>query len=104
MRIKLTKEIVAQFGFSEKRWVSRLVKLYRNLLGMREHHKFLLVQILSIYKRAILEEANALVAKGILVRQRISTFFFGGNDRTAGKPLFRLRQYSRHRRREEKLT
>ncbi|MDQ1913855.1 phosphoenolpyruvate synthase [Paenibacillus sp. GD4] len=72
---KAAKEIVAQFGFSEKRWVSRLVKLYRNLLGMREHHKFLLVQILSIYKRAILEEANALVAKGILVQQEDIYFF-----------------------------
>jgi rifampicin phosphotransferase len=59
------KEILAQFRFLQKRRISRLVKLYRNLMGMREHHKFTLVKLLDIYKRAIMEEAQILVEKGI---------------------------------------
>lgn len=59
-------EIVAQFSSFEKRRISRLVKLYRNLMGMRENHKFIVIMLLDIYKRAILEEAGTLVGKGIL--------------------------------------
>jgi pyruvate,water dikinase len=43
-------------------------------MGMREHHKFTLVKILYIYKRAILEEARILVQKGIL-RYEEDVFF-----------------------------
>lgn len=68
-------EIIAQFTFLEKIRISRLVKLYRNLLGMRENHKFLVIMILDIYKRAILEEARILVGKGIL-RVAQDVFYF----------------------------
>ncbi|MGF9714652.1 phosphoenolpyruvate synthase [Paenibacillus naphthalenovorans] len=60
------KEIAAHFGFWQKRSISRLIKLYRHLLGMREHHKFCVVKLFDIYKRAMMEEANGLVAKGVL--------------------------------------
>jgi rifampicin phosphotransferase len=60
------KKIVKQFRSLEKRWVSRLINLYRNLMGMREHHKFTLVKLMDIYKRAILDESRNLVKKGIL--------------------------------------
>lgn len=69
------REIVSQFSLLEKRWVSRLVKLYRNLMGMREHHKFALVKHLYIYKRAIMEEAGKLVRSGILPREE-DVFYF----------------------------
>ncbi|MBD0379986.1 phosphoenolpyruvate synthase [Paenibacillus sedimenti] len=63
------KEIVSMFGSMEKGRISRLVKQYRNLMGMREHHKFTLVILLDIYKRGIMEEARILVGKGILRRE-----------------------------------
>lgn len=62
-------EILVQFGFLERTQISRLIKVYRNLLGMREHHKFAVVKHLDIYRRAILEEAHGLVQKGILSRE-----------------------------------
>jgi len=60
------KEILAQFGYLGKKRIFRLVKLYRNLMGMREHHKFVVVMLLDIYKRALMEEARSMVGKGIL--------------------------------------
>ncbi|MCM2532673.1 phosphoenolpyruvate synthase [Neobacillus pocheonensis] len=69
------EKIVSQFHSFEKRRVSRLVYLYRKLMGMREHHKFAIIRVLYVYKRAILEEARTLVGKGIL-RQEEDVFYF----------------------------
>ncbi|MDR3602804.1 MAG: phosphoenolpyruvate synthase [Desulfosporosinus sp.] len=69
------KEILSQFGLIEGRRISRLIKLYRNLMGMREHHKFILVKLLDIYKRAILEEAHRFTKKGILSQEH-DVFYF----------------------------
>lgn len=52
-------------SFKVKR-MQRLIKVYRSLIGIREHPKYLLVQILDIIKQAIWEEANRLVANGVL--------------------------------------
>ncbi|WP_031517255.1 phosphoenolpyruvate synthase [Desulfofalx alkaliphila] len=60
------KDILSKFGFFKRKRISRLIKLYRNLMGMREHHKFALITHMDIYKRAILEEAQTLKEKGIL--------------------------------------
>ncbi|MBZ5200521.1 phosphoenolpyruvate synthase [Planomicrobium chinense] len=61
------KEILRHFTGIEKRYVRRLIRLYRHLLGMREHHKFALVKGMDLYKLAILEEAQTLVGKGKLL-------------------------------------
>lgn len=66
---RAAEEILSKFGFFQRKKVSRLVKLYRNLMGMREHHKFALITLLDIYKRAIMDEAQTLTEKGILLRQ-----------------------------------
>lgn len=58
--------ILSHFHAREKRWVARLLKVYRNLMGMREHHKFALIQLMYLYKRAMLEDARFLVEKGVL--------------------------------------
>jgi rifampicin phosphotransferase len=64
------RKIIAQVhkskGAAKARIVSRLIKVYRNLGGLREHHKYLVVQHLDITRRAILEEAKALVKTGVL--------------------------------------
>ncbi|MDN7241554.1 phosphoenolpyruvate synthase [Planococcus sp. N028] len=60
--------ILSHFGFIEKKWVFRLLKVYRNLMGMREHHKFALIQLMYLYKRAMLEDARFLVEKGVLAK------------------------------------
>ncbi len=64
------KEILSQFGLIEKIRVSRLIKLYRNLMGLREHHKFIIIKLLDIYKRGILEEAHILVEKRVIQHEQ----------------------------------
>lgn len=60
------KEILSKFGFVKRKKISRLIKLYRSLMGMREHHKFVLIILMDIYKRAIMEEAQIFTEKEIL--------------------------------------
>ncbi len=58
-------QAVAGNSFRAKR-VSRLITVYRNLGGLREHHKFLLIAIMGHCKQAILEEAGKLAEAGVL--------------------------------------
>lgn len=46
--------------------MKRLIKLYRNLGALREHHKFFLVTILYECKKVILKQADYLVTKKII--------------------------------------
>lgn len=54
------------FGFLKARIMQRLIKVYRSLIGMREHPKYYMVQNLDLIKQAIKQEANTLVASGVL--------------------------------------
>jgi rifampicin phosphotransferase len=53
-------------GFLKARIMQRLIKVYRSLIGMREHPKYFIVQNLDWIKQAIMQEANTLVAAGVL--------------------------------------
>lgn len=46
--------------------MSHVIDVYRNFMGLREHHKFVIIQHLDLFKRAILKEAETLVEKDIL--------------------------------------
>ena len=67
---QVAKELVDQVrkekGFMQAKILRRLLRVYRNLGGLREHHKYLLVQHFDIYRQAILEEAQKLVQSGVL--------------------------------------
>jgi pyruvate,water dikinase len=67
---KVAKGVVEQVrkrkGPVRARILRRLLHVYRNLGGLREHHKYLLIQMFDIYRQAILEEARKLVQSGIL--------------------------------------
>ncbi|MGK7376199.1 phosphoenolpyruvate synthase [Planococcus sp. 1R117A] len=73
------QEIIRQFSGIDQRYVAKLVKLYRNLMGMREHHKFALVKLMYLYKLAILEEAEFLVHKGKLFQTQ-DIFFLSSEE------------------------
>ena len=73
------QEILRHFNGIEKRCIRRLIQLYRNLLGMREHHKFALVKGMYLYKLAILEEAQTLVDKGKLLTVQ-DVFFLSAEE------------------------
>jgi pyruvate,water dikinase len=53
-------------GALKARVMLRLVTVYRNRIGLREHPKYYIVRVLDIAKRAILAEAVGLVAGGLL--------------------------------------
>jgi len=72
---RAAKEILAQFSLLERQRISRLVKLYRNLMGMREHHKLILIMLLDLCKRTILQEGRLLVNNGML-RSEQDVFYF----------------------------
>ena len=54
------------WGFLKARIMQRLIKVYRSLIGMREHPKYFITQNFDWIKQAIMQEANTLVAAGVL--------------------------------------
>jgi len=55
-----------RFGRVKAMVMSRLVRVYRTMLGLREHPKFHSVRHFDLYRRAIRAEAGPLVDAGIL--------------------------------------
>ena len=48
------------------RIIKRLIAVYRQLGGLREQHKYILIAVMAECKKAIMEEADILVQQGIL--------------------------------------
>jgi len=46
--------------------IKRLIAVYRQLGGLREQHKYILIAVMAECKKAIMEEADILVQQGIL--------------------------------------
>lgn len=61
-------------GAFKERIVSRLITVYRSFMGLREHHKFVLVRHLALYRKAVLELGDDLAAQGVL-SERNEMFF-----------------------------
>jgi rifampicin phosphotransferase len=55
-----------RWGWPKAVVMSRLIKVYRTLMGMREHLKFLTVNLFDVYRAAIRAEADSLVSAGVL--------------------------------------
>lgn len=70
----LVWEVRKRKGLVRAKLLQRLMDVYRNLGGLREHHKYLLVQHLDIYRQVILVEARKLVQSGLLME--ISDVFY----------------------------
>lgn len=62
----LTRLRAKPFGFFKVRVMRRLVTVFRSLIGLREHPKFYLVQVLDLVKQGILKEAVRLTETGLL--------------------------------------
>ncbi|RJG27029.1 phosphoenolpyruvate synthase [Paenibacillus thiaminolyticus] len=61
-------------GAFKERIVTRLITVYRSFMGLREHHKFVLVRHLALYRKAVLELGDDLAAQGVL-NERNDIFF-----------------------------
>jgi pyruvate,water dikinase len=62
----LTRLKATPFGFFKVRVMRRLIAVYRSRIGLREHPKYYLVQILDLVKQGVLEEAVSLTEAGLL--------------------------------------
>ncbi|BAI60326.1 conserved hypothetical protein [Methanocella paludicola SANAE] len=60
----------ARLGFFKAKAMSRLIHVYRNLMGMREYPKYLIMQQFYVFRQGILGEARSLVEAGILAREK----------------------------------
>jgi pyruvate,water dikinase len=54
------------FAWLKRRVMQRLITVYRSRIGLREHPKFYVVQLLDLAKRGILRQAQELTDAGIL--------------------------------------
>ncbi|AGL00601.1 rifamycin-inactivating phosphotransferase [Desulfoscipio gibsoniae] len=55
-------------GSFKARRMQRLIRVHRSLIGIREHPKYYVMQNFDLIKQAILQEADELVAAGVLDR------------------------------------
>lgn len=74
--LDMVKEVEARSGKLKAKIVRRLIKVLRNNLPMREHHKFLMMRQTMIFKKAFLEEGKILVEKGQLAEEK-DIFYVG---------------------------
>ncbi len=58
----------AEGCYLKRKILTRLITVFRNTGGLREHHKYLLVAIMSECKKTIMAEADVLVQKGVLAQ------------------------------------
>lgn len=58
----------AEGSYFKRKLLARLIAVFRNMGGLREHHKYLLIAIMGECKKAIWAEANGLVQKGVLAQ------------------------------------
>ncbi|WP_028546131.1 phosphoenolpyruvate synthase [Paenibacillus taiwanensis] len=63
------QQILDQVGGIKRRKLQKQINRYRYLMGMREHHKFVVVKHFAIYKKIWMEEAHKLVKQGVLIHE-----------------------------------
>lgn len=73
---EMVKEVEVKHGKVKAKIIKRLIKVLRTNLPIREHHKFLMMRQMMIFKRALLEEARVLVEEGQLAEER-DIFYVG---------------------------
>lgn len=107
---RITKELVDQVykqkGTMRARILRRLIYVYRNLGGLREHHKYLVIQHLDIYRQAILKAADKLVQAGLL-KEKTDVFYLTMNELQAlenGKTVKDAQELIVERKQQEQLN
>ncbi|WP_028550574.1 phosphoenolpyruvate synthase [Paenibacillus sp. UNC451MF] len=54
------------FGWFKAKLLSRLIQVFRHMMGVREHPKYVMIRLFGFIRQALLEEARSLVAQGML--------------------------------------
>ncbi|NOU93695.1 phosphoenolpyruvate synthase [Paenibacillus sp. LMG 31456] len=102
-----TRELIGRlrdlpFGWFKAKLMSRLIQVFRNLMAIREHPKYLMIQMFGIIRRALLDEARLLVEAGVL-RQEEDVYYLTLDELlqlTQGEPFIRLDERLAERKRE----
>ncbi|HEX3043718.1 MAG TPA: phosphoenolpyruvate synthase, partial [Bacillota bacterium] len=68
------KAVETKHGKIKGKIIRRVIRVFRNVLPIREHPKYLIMKLILIFKRAFLEEARVLVQKGQL-REEHDVFY-----------------------------
>lgn len=76
---EMVKEIENKHGKLKAKIARRWIRVLRNILPVREHHKFLMMKLSMIFKKALLEEAKILVKKGKLTEEK-DIFYVGFSE------------------------
>ena len=53
-------------GFIKAKLMSHLISVYRNVMGLREHPKYIFIRHFNLFKPVILAEGHKLTAQGVL--------------------------------------
>ncbi|WP_282938523.1 phosphoenolpyruvate synthase [Paenibacillus sp. RC67] len=54
------------FGWFKAKLMSRMIRVFRHMMGVREHPKYVMIRLFGFIRQALLEEAKSLVAQGLL--------------------------------------
>ncbi|WP_370589190.1 phosphoenolpyruvate synthase [Thermoactinomyces sp. CICC 10521] len=97
-------------GWLKAKWMSFLIRRYRNVMGIREHHKFTMIRHFALFKRAIMEEARQLAENGVL-EQETDVFYLTLHELTllleqgdSGEVQTRISQRKKEYEWQRKLT
>lgn len=90
------------FGWFKAKLMTRLLTVFRNMMGLREHPKYALMQQFGHIREALLEEARQLVYAGVLRREDDVFYFTLAEllELTRGTPMADLDQLLDQRKRD----
>ncbi|GAA4845066.1 phosphoenolpyruvate synthase [Paenibacillus vulneris] len=90
------------FGWFRAKLMSRMIRVFRHAMGIREHPKYTMIRLFGFIRQALLEEANALVDRGVL--QTEEDIFYLTLDEvlelTRGRTMAYLQQMIEERKRD----
>ncbi|SFL48894.1 pyruvate, water dikinase [Paenibacillus sp. 1_12] len=90
------------FGWFKKRLMRRLMRVFRDLMCLREHPKYLMMQHFGLFRESILKEAQSLKQTGVLL-EREDVFYLSLDELlqlTEGRPIEHLSQIIDSRKQE----
>lgn len=90
------------FGWFKAKLMSRMIRVFRHMMGVREHPKYVMIRLFGFIRQALLEEGRSLVAQGRL--QSEEDIFFLTLDEvlelTRGRTMDQLQETLEERKRD----
>jgi len=90
------------FGWLKAKAMSRLLRVYRSMMGLREHPKYMMIRVFDFIRQGIVAEARQLAAAEVL-RDEEDAFYLTLDELlqlTEGQPIDRLHEVIEQRKRE----